>query len=169
MTTMLSRRSFFQVTAAGLGASAVAHASALLAAEPWPKRKFTMALSCGMAGVRATPREAIELAHRYGFEAVEPSAHFLAGLSDDSLAQLLAEMKAKKLVWAAEGLPVEFRSGDKAFQDSIQRLPDFAKGAETCGRDARRHLAQPQPQHADVLGELPPACSPAPRGGQDPR
>ena len=78
-----------------------------------------MALSCGMAGVRATPREAIELAHRYGFEAVEPSASFLAGLSDDSLTQLLAEMKAKKLVWSAESLPVEFRSGDKVFQDSI--------------------------------------------------
>jgi sugar phosphate isomerase/epimerase len=133
MTTMLSRRSFVQVTAAGLGATAVAHASALLAAEPWPNRKFTMALSCGMVGVRATPREAIELAHRYGFEAVEPTARFLAALSDDSLAQLPAEMKAKKLVWAAEGLPLEFRGGDKAFQDSINRLPDFAKGLKRAG------------------------------------
>jgi sugar phosphate isomerase/epimerase len=133
MIAMLSRRSFFQVTAAGLGVSAVAHASALLAAAPRPKRKFTMALSCGMVGVRAAPREAIELAHRYGFEAVEPSARFLAGLSDDALAQLLAEMKTKKLVWAAEGLPVEFRTGDKVFQDSIKSLPDFAKGLKRAG------------------------------------
>ncbi len=88
MITMLSRRSLFQVTAAGLGAFAVAHASALLAAEPRPRRKFKMALSCSMVGVRATPREAVELAHRYGFEAVEPSARFLAGLSDDSLARI---------------------------------------------------------------------------------
>jgi sugar phosphate isomerase/epimerase len=92
-----------------------------------------MGLSCGMVGVRATPREAIELAYRYGFEAVEPSAHFLAGLSDDSLAQLLAEMKAKKLGWAAEGLPVEFRAGERAFRDSISRLPDFAKGLQRAG------------------------------------
>ena len=42
-------------------------------------------------------------------------------------------MKAKKLVWAAEGLPVEFRGGDKAFQDSINRLPDFAKGLKRAG------------------------------------
>ena len=42
-------------------------------------------------------------------------------------------MKAKKLVWAAEGLPVEFRGGDKAFQDSIKRLPDFAKGLKRAG------------------------------------
>jgi sugar phosphate isomerase/epimerase len=133
MIATLSRRSFFQVTAAGLGASAAAHASALLAGEPRPKRKFVMALSCGMAGVRATPRETIELAHRYAFEAVEPSAHFLASLSDDALAQLRAEMKAEKLGWAAEGLPVEFRAGDKAFQDSIARLPDFAKGLARAG------------------------------------
>jgi sugar phosphate isomerase/epimerase len=127
MTSTFNRRSFLHVTGAGLGASASARASALFAAEPRPKRKFTMALSCGMIGVRATPREAIELAGRYGFEAVEPSAGFLAGLSDDALEQLLAQMKAHKLVWAAEGLPVEFRGGDKAFQDSLKRLPDFAK------------------------------------------
>ncbi len=133
MTTMFSRRSFFQMTAAALGASAVGPTSALLAAAPRPKRKFTMALSCGMAGVRATPREAIEFAHRYGFEAVEPSGRFLAALSDDALSQLLAEMKAKRLVWAAEDLPVEFRSGDKVFQDAIQRLPDFAKGLKRAG------------------------------------
>jgi sugar phosphate isomerase/epimerase len=133
MIATLNRRSFFQVTAAGLGALAVAHAPALSAAEPRPKRKFRMALSCGMAGVQAAPREAIELAKRYGFEAVEPSAGFLAGLSDDSLAQLLAEMKSAKLVWSAEWLPVEFRADEKVFQDSIQRLPDFAKGLKRAG------------------------------------
>src|SRR5208283_1483291 len=133
MIPILSRRSFFQATAAGLGATAVAQASALRAAEPWPSRKFTMALSCGMVGVKAAPREAIDLARSYGFEAVEPSAAFLAALSDDSLAQLLAELKAKKLVWAATGLPLEFRGGDKAFQDSIKHLPDFTKGLKRAG------------------------------------
>jgi sugar phosphate isomerase/epimerase len=29
-------------------------------------------------------------------------------------------------VWAAAGLPVDFRNTDAAFQDSMQRLPDFA-------------------------------------------
>jgi hypothetical protein len=66
MISMLSRRSFFQATAAGLGALAAAGTAVLLAAEPRPKRKFKMTLSCGMIGVRATPREAIDLAYRYG-------------------------------------------------------------------------------------------------------
>ncbi len=32
-----------------------------------------------------------------------------------------------------EGLPLEFRGGDNAFQDSIKRLPDFAKGLKRAG------------------------------------
>jgi sugar phosphate isomerase/epimerase len=130
---MLNRRSFFHLTAAGLGACAVARADVLLAAELRPKRKFTMALSCGMAGVRATPREAIDLAYRYGFEAVEPSARLLGSLSDDALARLMAEMKARKLVWAAEALPVEFRGGDDVFKESIKCLPDFARALQRAG------------------------------------
>jgi sugar phosphate isomerase/epimerase len=133
MTITLTRRTFLHATAAGLGASVAARASTLLAAESRPPRKFTMALACRMVGVRAEPREAIDLAHRYGFEAVEPSARWLGGLSHETLTQLLAEMKAKKLVWAAEGLPVDFRTTDKAFRDSIQRLPEFAKALQRAG------------------------------------
>jgi sugar phosphate isomerase/epimerase len=86
-----------------------------------------------MVGVRAAPREAIDLAHRYGFEAVEPSAGYLASLSDDALRQLLAEMKAKKLAWAAEGLPLDFRGEEEAFRASIGRLPAFASGLQRAG------------------------------------
>lgn len=133
MTGFLDRRSFLRTTAGGLGASAVACGAAVWAADAPSKRKFTMALSCGMVGVRATPREAIELAHRYGFEAVEPSAGFLGGLSDDALAELLADMKAKNLVWAAEGLPVEFRASQQAFDDGLKGLPAFAKALARAG------------------------------------
>ena len=73
------------------------------------------------------------MAPRFGFEAVEPAADFLAQLSDDALAELQAEMKAKQLVWAAAGLPVEFRSTDAVFQDSLKRLPDFARGLQRAG------------------------------------
>ena len=38
--------------------------------------------------VKAAPREAIELAPQFGFEAVEPSADFLGQLSEDALAEL---------------------------------------------------------------------------------
>jgi len=92
-----------------------------------------MALSCGAIGVRADPREAIELAGKFGFEAVEPAPDFLGKLSDDALAELLADMKAKNLVWAAAGLPVEFRGTDAAFEDSLKLLPDFARTLRRAG------------------------------------
>lgn len=133
MNVNLSRRTFLRVAATSGAGLAVVNDCALAAADPTPRRKFTMALSCGPIGVKATPREAIELAQRFGFEAVEPAADFLSKLSDDALAELLAEMKAKKLVWASAGLPVDFRSTDAAFQDSLQRLPDAARALQRAG------------------------------------
>jgi sugar phosphate isomerase/epimerase len=129
MIAEVSRRMFLRVTAASCAGLAVT----IQAADLLPNRKFTMALSCGAIGVKANPREAIDLAHRFGFEAVEPASDFLGKLSDEALAELRAEMKAKKLVWASAGLPVEFRNTDAVFQDSLKRLPDFARGLQRAG------------------------------------
>ena len=62
MGTDVDRRVFMRVAAACGAGLAVAPTAALGAADPPPRRKFTMALSCGAIGVKATPREAIELA-----------------------------------------------------------------------------------------------------------
>ena len=97
------------------------------------KRKFTMDLRCGAIGVRADPREAIELAHQYGFESVEPSAHFLAELPDANLDELLADLKAKKLVWGAAGLPVNFRADEDRFKQGLGELPELARGLRRAG------------------------------------
>lgn len=133
MSAELSRRGFLRVAAAGGVGLAAAGVSAVEAADLPPRRKFTLALSCGAIGVKAAPREAIELAPQFGFEAVEPSPEFLGQLSQDALAELLAEMKATKLVWASAGLPVDFRRTDAAFQESLQRLPAVASTLQRAG------------------------------------
>ncbi len=133
MSAEMTRRTFLRAAAgSGIGL-AVAGGSAVPAADSKPQRQFRMALSCGPIGVTATPREAIELAQQFGFEAVEPAADFLGKLSEDALAELLAEMKAKKLVWASAGLPVDFRNTDAAFQDSLARLPAVAGALQRAG------------------------------------
>ncbi len=129
----LDRRWFLKATAATFAGLGAARGASALAEDLPPKRKFTMALSCGAIGVGAKPREAIELAHRFGFEAVEPSSDFLGKLSDDELAQLLADLKAKKLVWASAGLPVDFRGEETKFAEGLKSLAPFAKALKRAG------------------------------------
>jgi sugar phosphate isomerase/epimerase len=132
--TTLNRRSFIiQTSIASLAGLAVRKDSCGQSAAPQPKRRFTMALSCGAVGVAASPRETIELASRFGFEAVDPPVAFLAGLSEEALSQFRDEMKSKKLVWGAAGLPVDFRGTETAFQEALKRLPAFAKGLRRAG------------------------------------
>ena len=131
--TGFDRRAFLRTaTAVGLSGLGVLGSGRSQAAERG-KRKFTMDLRCGAIGVRANQREAIELAHRYGFESVEPSAHFLAKLPDGELDELLADLKAKQLVWGAAGLPVDFRRDEDRFREGIKQLPEIARGLQRAG------------------------------------
>ena len=57
----------------------------------------------------------------------------MARLSPAELTDLLADLKAKGLVWAAAGLSVEFRRDDAAFADGLKRLPDVAVALEKAG------------------------------------
>jgi sugar phosphate isomerase/epimerase len=141
----VTRRSFLQTTAALSLAGAGAGAWAEPAAAAERKRKFTMDLSCGMIGVGADQRQAIRLAHQYGFESVAPEPGFLARLSDDELAELRADMKAKHLAWGAAGLPLDFRGDEARFQASIKQLPGWAAGVK--GADVTRVGTWISPTH----------------------
>lgn len=131
--TDLDRREFLRTATAACLAGAGTCVLPRSAAAAERTRKFTMDLSCGMIGVRADQREAIRLARQYGFESVSPSAGFLARLSDDQLQELLAEMKAKKLVWGATGLPVDFRGDEARFKAGLKQLPQSAAVLKRAG------------------------------------
>jgi sugar phosphate isomerase/epimerase len=92
-----------------------------------------LCLTPGSIGVRANQTETIALAHTHGFEAVEPYADFLAGLSVVAMTELLEDLSAKGLVWGAAGFPVEFRRDDTAFSSSMQRLPGLADALQKAG------------------------------------
>ena len=131
--TDLDRRRFLKTSTALSLAGAGFSALEASAAGAQRKRKFTMDLSCGMIGVRADGREAIRLARQYGFESVAPDAGFLARLSEDQLQELLAEMKAKKLMWGAAGLAVDFRGDESRFTAGVKRLPQQAAVLKRAG------------------------------------
>jgi sugar phosphate isomerase/epimerase len=98
-----------------------------------PKRKMTINLVCGAIGVSANQREAIDLAARHGFESVEAQGTFLASLSGDQLAELAADMKAKKVVFGAANLPVDFRREDAQFAEGMRGLAKSAAGLQQAG------------------------------------
>ena len=132
--TATNRRGFLRHAAAAAAAVAGTGLSGLAApGANGRKRKFTMDLVPGAIGVRADLREAIRLAAAHGFESVAPSPGFLAGLSDEELAELTADMKAKGLVWGSAGLPVNFRGDEEKFREGLARLPETAAALKRAG------------------------------------
>ena len=129
MSPSLSRRAF--VT--GLAGSGLALGMTGLRAADRPARKFTMDLVCGNLGVSAKLPEAIALAHKYGFESVAPDVGFLRQCSESQLAELKDELKAKKLVWGAGGLSVDFRGGQDSFQKGLANLAAEAAALHHAG------------------------------------
>jgi sugar phosphate isomerase/epimerase len=128
----VNRREFLH-TSSALAALTALPASLHAMAAP-SSRKMKIALTPGSIGVTVrSQKELNDLAHRHGFEAVEPRGDELAGMSSEQMAETLADLKAKQLAWAATGNPVDFRKDDATFRDGIAKLPRFAAGLQRAG------------------------------------
>jgi sugar phosphate isomerase/epimerase len=132
-TAMTSRREFVKQVGAGFLGSAMIHRSVPGCAAQASGRKMTIHLVCGAIGVRANQTEAIDLAHRFGFESVEARDDYLAGLSDGQVQELLADMKKKNLVWGSAGLALDFRQDESKFLQGMKDLPRRAAGLQRAG------------------------------------
>lgn len=95
-------------------------------------RVFTC-LVCRSLCIESTQLEAIELAHRHGFDSVEARADELARLSEDELQRLLDELRAKGLRFGMAGLPIDLRRDAQRFADGMRQLPQFAQFLQRCG------------------------------------
>jgi len=96
---------------------------ALAAAHHEKKRLFTAAFTPGSIGVQTNQRGAIELAVAHGFGSVQPFAADLAKLEPSrrkNAGPLLKERHG--LVWAAAGLPVDFRTTESNFREGLAKL-----------------------------------------------
>ena len=101
-------------------------------------------LACQTLGVRANQREAIELAHRHGFEAVEPLAEELAGMSADDLKRLADDMKSKGLRWGTATMRLNFNIDDTEFAAGMKDLPGSLKPCSPWGRRASTSSSIPR-------------------------
>jgi sugar phosphate isomerase/epimerase len=138
-----SRREFLKRSAAmTIGAAAVAGVVApgrIQAEDAKPAaggakaRKFKVCLSPGLIGVRADLKESIDLATRFGFEAIEPASGELASMSEDAVKQLRESMKTKDLVWGATSIDSPFGRSDEEFKGMLGKLPDMAATLQRAG------------------------------------
>jgi len=128
----LSRRTFLGRASTAIAAVALTSLKGRMLAQVKPER-MTLCLSPGSIGVKANQREAMTLAAKHGFTAVEPFPQFLAGLDETGRGELLAELKANGLSWGASGLPVDFRGDDTRFEQGLAELPRLAAALQRFG------------------------------------
>lgn len=117
----MDRRRFLALAAAaGLDAAPVEHG-------------MQLHLSCGALGIQAAPRQAVDLAAKHGFDAIDADGKYLAAVSDGELHDLLGYMQAKKVAWAIGGLPFDFRQDEATFRTGVEAFPAVARGFERAG------------------------------------
>src|SRR6185369_17391003 len=158
-----SRREFFaRALNAAVGATLLTPAFGR--GLPPGETKMKICLTPGSIGVSANQMEAITLAERHGFEAVEPFGSFLASLTEQAISEVVTGLKAKRLGWGAAGLPVEFRQDEPKFNEGMKVLPKVAAALAMAGVNrvgtwlppAHNSLTYLQNfrQHAHRLGEV---------------
>jgi sugar phosphate isomerase/epimerase len=131
-----SRRNFIRTTGlATLGGITLANVQSAPATAGSGARKMTISFAPGSIGVQANQTKAIELAHQYGFESVEPYGGYLAGLAPAEMEALLGSLKQKNLAWGAAGLSVDFRGAEERFRSGLKELPAIAEGLQRAGVD----------------------------------
>jgi len=116
----MNRRSFLALAAISLKARPAEHG-------------MLLHLSCGALGIQANQRQAVDLAAKHGFDAVDADGKYLGGLSDAELHDLLGYMQSKKVTWGLGGLPVDFRKDDATFTSGMATFPAFARGLQRAG------------------------------------
>jgi len=133
--TWLARRDFLaRMLTGGAAAALLGRAGASRATvEPPRRRRMTIDLICGNLGVKATQREAIDLARRHGFESVFPDAGELARLSESEVAGLRADLASAGLVFGAAFLAVDFRRDEETFTRGVGELRAYARALQRAG------------------------------------
>ena len=103
------------------------------AQELGKKRLMKISLNCGNIGVNADLITALNLAKKFGFEALDFDATTIARLDETQSNKIIDFLKLNGLCWGATGLTVDFRSDENRFKDGLARLPLIAKPLKSVG------------------------------------
>lgn len=90
-------------------------------------------LVCQSIGVRATQAEAVELAFRHGFDAVEARIDHLVSITGDAVDALVGTLAERRLTFGGAGLPVDFHGDEEAFRSDLVHLTAVASRLRRAG------------------------------------
>lgn len=97
------------------------------------KRKFKMCLNPGAIGVSASQDALLDMAIKYGFEAIVGLPTDLAAMSDKAMSVFLGKMKSNGISFGVAGLPVQFRESESRFREDLAKLPQLAQACQRAG------------------------------------
>lgn len=97
------------------------------------RARYKMSVNPGAIGVSLPFEQALDLAIKYGFEAISPQIGDLQGYSEPKLAGVIAKMKRRKIGWDATNLPVQFRNSAEEFKKGMDDLAAKAKTLQSVG------------------------------------
>ncbi len=89
--------------------------------------KMKICLNTGNIGVRANLAESIDMAAKFGFEAVDPNLKELAALSDSAMNDLLGDLQSKHLVFGSYAQSFPVGQPEEAYSTFLKDLAATAK------------------------------------------
>ena len=128
---MTCRRSFIKnstllMTAAAAGPSLAFTKKPLM-------HKFKMCLNPGNIGASFDQATLLEMAIKYGFQAITPNAGELSSMETMQKEKLLEKMKANDIIWGSTNLPVDFRNDEKKYREDMAGLAATAETISKAG------------------------------------
>ncbi|OEK04478.1 sugar phosphate isomerase/epimerase family protein [Roseivirga misakiensis] len=140
------RRAF--LTKATLLSAAALYPSSLSAFFGSDSRKFKICLNPGAIGVKLSQKELLEMAVKYGFEAIVPFPDQLARYDIGQKSQLIDQMAGSEISWGTANLPVQFRASEQQFRNDLKQLDKSAKTLAEVG--ASRMSTWIMPTHDEL-------------------
>ncbi|MBS0000045.1 MAG: sugar phosphate isomerase/epimerase [Cyclobacteriaceae bacterium] len=132
MDPQKNRRTFIKKSAL-LGALAYTPMQSFASVFSSAKRSFRMSLNPGAVGVNLSLEELLDMAVKYGFEAIVPFADTLAEWENSRIDDFVEQMKSRNISWGAAGLPMNFRLDKETHLKGLHALPKYAWALHKAG------------------------------------
>ncbi len=127
---MTSRRTFIKNSSMVLATTATAGSFAFTSRPPI---KFKMSLNPGNIGASFDQATLLDMAIKYGYEAISPFPGELEKMDAMVKEKLLEKMKVNNIMWGSTNLPIDFRNDESKYREDMTTLAATAATLASVG------------------------------------